>query len=207
MAGVGSFSSNEITNTIEAGLRNKSSVTTDESLTVNATDNSEITAVSGAASVAAAGGEGGGFAGLIGASAANNQVETSTKALIDDSIVKNASEIAGIDGVDGLFLGSDDYLLRSGVEIAQSGGDSQLAEAMSALSRICGPLGKSLVGVGAGAGSFALCIENGATHVVVGGDVGFLAGGSKSAAQNARLALEARETKSAAPDSSSSPLY
>lgn len=121
--------------------------------------------------------------------------------------LKNAGEIAGIDGVDGLFLGSDDYLLRSGIEIAQSGGDPQLAEAMSALSRICGPLGKSLVGVGAGAGSFALCIENGATHVVVGGDVGFLAGGSKSAAQNARLALEARETKSAAPDSSSSPLY
>jgi len=116
--------------------------------------------------------------------------------------LKNAGEIAAMEGVDGLFLGSDDYLLRSGVEIAQSGGDPQLAEAMSALSKVCGPLGKSLVGVGASSASFSLCIENGATHVVAGGDVGFLASGSKAAAQNARLALDARESKSAAPASS-----
>lgn len=47
-----------------------------------------------------------------------------------------------------------------------------------------------------------LCIGNGATHVVAGGDVGLLAGGFKAAAQNARLVLDARKSKSAGPASS-----
>ena len=57
------------------------------------------------------------------------------------------------------------------------------------LAGICGPRGQSLACVGAGTSSFRLAVENGATHIVAGGDVGFLAAGAKEAVRQAREIL------------------
>jgi 4-hydroxy-2-oxoheptanedioate aldolase len=100
-----------------------------------------------------------------------------------------AESIAAVEGVDGLFLGSDDFLLRSGVDIVAGGDDALLAQATAKLAGICAPRGLSLVCVGAGAAAFRLAMENGATHIVAGGDVGFLAAGAKEAVLQAREIL------------------
>lgn len=103
--------------------------------------------------------------------------------------LREAGAIASVEGVDGLFLGSDDFLLRSGVDIVAGGGDALLTQATTTLAGICGPRGQSLVCVGAGTSSFRLAVENGATHIVAGGDVGFLAAGAKEAVRQAREIL------------------
>jgi 4-hydroxy-2-oxoheptanedioate aldolase len=105
--------------------------------------------------------------------------------------LREAESIASVEGVDGLFLGSDDFLLRSGVDIVAGGGEALLAQATARLATVCGTRGMSLVCVGAGAGSFRLAMESGATHIVAGGDVGFLAAGAKEAVRQAREILSA----------------
>jgi 4-hydroxy-2-oxoheptanedioate aldolase len=103
--------------------------------------------------------------------------------------LENAGEIAALPGVDGLFLGPDDYLLRQGVAIDKAGDESMVGAAIARLAFFCQPLNKIVICVGMGGNMFNVCLENGATHIVAGGDVGFLATGSKSAAENARRAI------------------
>ena len=100
--------------------------------------------------------------------------------------LENAEAIASLPGVDGLFLGPDDYLLRQGVEIDIAGDEAMVGEAIRRMAAACRPLNKALLCVGMGGDMFRICLENGATHIVAGGDVAFLAGGSKTAADTAR---------------------
>lgn len=100
--------------------------------------------------------------------------------------LEQAEAIAALDGVDGLFLGPDDFLLRSGVDIRTGGDDALLAAATAKLASVCRPLGKAVLTVGAGDATFRLALENGATHIAVGSDVRFLAAGSQTAAARAR---------------------
>ena len=101
----------------------------------------------------------------------------------------NVEEIAALPGVDGLFLGPDDYLLRRGVSIDTDDDDALVAGAISRMAAACRPRHKALLCVGVGAAKFRLCLDHGATHIVAGGDVGFVAAGSKSALETARQTL------------------
>ncbi len=103
--------------------------------------------------------------------------------------LENTAAIAALPGVDGLFLGPDDYLLRQGVEIDTTGDEGMVGAAIARMAEACRPLHKALLCVGMGGDMFRICLENGATHIVAGGDVGFLAGGSKTAAETARQKL------------------
>lgn len=95
--------------------------------------------------------------------------------------LRNAGDIAAIPGVDGLFLGPDDLSLRSG-------GLDRLGEAIVEISTACKRNGKLSICVGTSAETIAHCQASGVTHLVGGSDVGFLAGGSRTASAQLREA-------------------
>lgn len=104
--------------------------------------------------------------------------------------VANSASLAACEGVDGLFFGPDDFMLRRGFAMDGPGDRGVLAEAMRTVATACRTNGKICLSVGAGAEMTRLCVEAGVTHIVGGGDAGFIAGGSKSALDASRGALE-----------------
>jgi len=100
--------------------------------------------------------------------------------------LENADQIVNTPGVDALFLGPDDYLLRQGIAIDCEDGDGLILSALQRLGPLCQAAGKGLVCIGVRETIFRGAADLGATHLVCGTDVGFLAGGSKNAAQIAR---------------------
>lgn len=93
--------------------------------------------------------------------------------------VAAADSLAALPGVDGLFIGPDDLALR--LEGSEEEKKAALNEAVHAVALVCRNHGKICLCVGAGSESARLCLEAGVTHIVAGGDVGFLAEGSKRA--------------------------
>ena len=104
--------------------------------------------------------------------------------------VENAEAIAAIPGVDALFLGPDDILLRRGVPPLAPRTRENLGPDMEAVARACRNQGKASVCVGIGRDPLRLCLEVGYSMIVAGGDVPFLANTSKSASQEARTFLK-----------------
>jgi 4-hydroxy-2-oxoheptanedioate aldolase len=100
--------------------------------------------------------------------------------------LENADAILNTPGVDALFLGPDDYLLRQGIAIDCEDGDELIFAALRRLGPLCQNAGKGLVCIGMRESIFFSAKELGATHLVGGTDVAFLAGGSKSASHLAR---------------------
>jgi Ca2+-binding RTX toxin-like protein len=95
IAGAGAGAENSIHNTVEATIKNESTVSTtgDGSISLTAADYSTITADGGGFAVGFAGGQGGGAAVSVGISVAVNDIDNEVKAFIDDSTVHSASEL------------------------------------------------------------------------------------------------------------------
>ncbi|MFZ4696200.1 MAG: aldolase/citrate lyase family protein, partial [Verrucomicrobiia bacterium] len=112
--------------------------------------------------------------------------------------VENAERIAAVEGVDGLFLGPDDIMLRRGYPMTAPRTKETLGKDMEAVVRVCRKSGKIPVCVGVGAEMFKFCVEVGFQMIVAGGDVPFLANTSKQISAEARDILAgAKATRSA----------
>jgi 4-hydroxy-2-oxoheptanedioate aldolase len=122
-----------------------------------------------------------------------------------EEALNNAGKIAAVDGVDGLFLGPDDYLLRKGIPIATGTDQGLIREAAKLLGKICRDSGQLFLSVGMTESIFRLLLEAGATHIVSGGDVPFLANGSKQAVANARSWLGGSDDQGNASSKSTGP--
>lgn len=104
--------------------------------------------------------------------------------------IENAEKIAAIPGVDALFLGPDDLLLRRGHPMDAPRSKELLWKDMEAVSRAFRKHGKAGVMVGMTPDTLEMCLSLGYSMIVAGGDVSFLAGGSKKAAADARAAVK-----------------
>ena len=103
--------------------------------------------------------------------------------------IENVDAIAAIEGVDALFLGPDDLMLRRGYSMTETKSKQTLGKDMEAVMAACRKHGKVGVMVGVGEEMLRLCLSMGFAMVVSGSDVGFLAGGSKQAAGEARKVI------------------
>lgn len=102
--------------------------------------------------------------------------------------IDNADAIAALPGVDALFLGPDDVLLRRGVSMTAPHSKESLGADMEAVMNACRKHGKIGVMVGHGE-MLPLCVQMGFSLVVSGGDVPFLANTSKRVSNEARELL------------------
>ena len=119
--------------------------------------------------------------------------------------IENADAIAAIEGVDALFLGPDDLMLRRGYSMTSPRSKETLGKDMEIVAGTCRKHGKVGVMVGVGEEMLRLCLSMGFQMIVGGGDVGFLVGGSKQSSSEARAILgEARKTAPAAPEQAKS---
>lgn len=109
--------------------------------------------------------------------------------------IENVEAIAAVPGVDALFLGPDDIMLRRGYKMDAPRTRETLWGDMTAVMDACHKHGKFGVMVGVGAEMLKLSLEAGFNLIVSGGDVPFLANGSKQAAGEARAFLRNLEAK------------
>jgi len=103
--------------------------------------------------------------------------------------IENADAIAALPGVDALFLGPDDVLLRRGIAPDAPRNPETLGADMKAVMDACRKHGKFGIMVGFGAEMLQECISQGYSMIVSGGDVAFLASGSKQASEAARAII------------------
>ena len=102
----------------------------------------------------------------------------------------NADAIAAIPGVDALFLGPDDIMMRRGYTMDAPRTKESLGRDMETVMRVCRKHGKVGVMVGMSPETLSLSVLLGYQMIVAGGDVPFLANGSKQAAATSRAALK-----------------
>jgi len=103
--------------------------------------------------------------------------------LESNEAVALADQIAALDGADGFFLGPDDLFIRDGQDVDTAKTLQTIGKQAQIVANACRKHGKINVGHGVNDATLAMAKEFGYKLVVGGGDVGFLAGGSKSAAQ------------------------
>jgi 4-hydroxy-2-oxoheptanedioate aldolase len=103
--------------------------------------------------------------------------------------VKNADAIASVPGVDALFLGPDDIMLRRGYAMDQPRSRETLMPDMEAVATACQRHGKYATMVGFNAEMLQLCLELRYNLIAAGGDVAFLANSSRQAVDTARAHL------------------
>jgi hypothetical protein len=127
----GSGSVNVIANSVDATIRNASTVDTDSTLTLRARDTSVITGLAGGASGGGAGGAAGGGAGAVGASFAVNDITNSLNAGTNNATITTggaiditAEEAAVITSVTIGFAGSGAGGSGGGVAISAAGAGS-----------------------------------------------------------------------------------
>lgn len=118
--------------------------------------------------------------------------------------ILNADAIAATPGVDALFLGPDDMMLRRGYDMNEPRNRQTLGDDMRIVADACHAHGKHAAIVAIGAEMLALCLEMEYRLLVGGSDVMFLAMGSKSTAGAARAQF-AERTASPLPSDCSSP--
>jgi 4-hydroxy-2-oxoheptanedioate aldolase len=106
--------------------------------------------------------------------------------------IDNADAIAAIPGVDALFLGPDDILMRRGFAMDAPRSKEMLSSDMNAVMTACRKHGKLGVMVGVMPEMLTLCVQMGFSLIVAGSDVPFLVNSSRKAATDAR-ALVAKE--------------
>jgi 4-hydroxy-2-oxoheptanedioate aldolase len=104
--------------------------------------------------------------------------------------IENVDVIASVAGVDALFLGPDDLLLRRGVSMTVPRNPQLLARDMETVISACRTHGKVGVMIGVGEEMLKLCMSMGFSLIVSGSDVGFLTGASTKAAADARQVIE-----------------
>lgn len=97
-----------------------------------------------------------------------------------------AKELAQIEGVDGLFLGPDDLLIRDGLDVDAPKNKENIGRSMQAVAEACRQYNKLSVCVGIGETSMQMAREYRYDLVVGGSDVGFLATGSLAQSREMR---------------------
>ena len=112
--------------------------------------------------------------------------------------IENAQAIAAIDGVDALFLGPDDLMLRRGFSMTTPKSKETLGADMEAVMAACRGHGKVGVMVGVGEEMLRLCVAMGFRMIVSGSDVGFLASGSRQASGDARKLINSAKPAASA---------
>src|SRR4029434_6020431 len=96
--------------------------------------------------------------------------------------IDNSDAIAAVPGVDALFLGPDDLMLRRGFSMTSPRSKETLGKDMEIVATACRHHQKVGVMVGVGEEMLKLSILMGFQMVVGGSDVMFLANGSKQIA-------------------------
>jgi len=119
--------------------------------------------------------------------------------------IENADVIAAVPGVDALFLGPDDVMLRRGFKMNAPRNKETLGKDMEAVMKACRKHGKIGCSVGMGEEMLKLSLSMGFQIIVSGGDVAFLANTSKSTVTEAREIVNghASSGKPAATDATS----
>jgi len=112
--------------------------------------------------------------------------------------IENAEAIAAVAGVDALFLGPDDIMLRRGYSMTTPRSRETLGRDMQAVITACRRHGKVGVMVGVGEEMLRLCVSMGFQMIVSGSDVMFLAAGSKQASDEARVILKLQQAENPA---------
>jgi 4-hydroxy-2-oxoheptanedioate aldolase len=111
--------------------------------------------------------------------------------------IDNVEAIAAVAGVDALFLGPDDLMLRRGHSMTAAKSKETLGGDMEAVASACRKHGKVGVMVGVGEEMLRLCLSMNFQMIVSGSDVGFLAGGSKQASGEARKIIGSAQAPTA----------
>jgi 4-hydroxy-2-oxoheptanedioate aldolase len=119
--------------------------------------------------------------------------------------IANADAIAAVPGVDALFLGPDDIMLRRGYAMDTPRNKETLGKDMEAVMRACRNHDKFGAMVGFGEEMLKLCVACGFSLIVSGGDVPFLANTSKQASADARAVVKRAQAAPAAGTPISSP--
>jgi len=102
--------------------------------------------------------------------------------------VEQADAIAALPGVDGLFLGPDDVMLRRGHSMTTPRSEETLGEDMQRVSDACRAHGKLSMMVGLSARTMQLCLDKGFGMIVTGYDSLYLReGAAKTRAMEAEL--------------------
>ena len=115
-----------------------------------------------------------------------------------------ADELAAIDGVDGLFLGPDDLLIREGRDVDTPKNRETIGRHYQKISASCKKHGKINLGHAVSEDTMAMAKEFGYQLVIGGGDVGLVAPSSKAAAQKLRAYFKTGKT--AAADATTAPV-
>lgn len=102
----------------------------------------------------------------------------------------NADALAAVGGVDGLFLGPDDLMLRKGYRMDQSRDIETMTECIRKVVVACHKHGKTSCTVAMDKTMIGICVASGVDMIVAGGDVFFLANTSKEVAKAARAVAE-----------------
>lgn len=103
--------------------------------------------------------------------------------------IENAEAIAALPGVDGLFLGPDDIMLRRGYTMDAPKNQESLGKDMEAVMAACRKHGKAGVMVGVGTEMLTLCLKTGFQMIVGGGDVSCMGSTSAQWAKDARATI------------------
>lgn len=107
--------------------------------------------------------------------------------------IENADAIAALEGVDALFLGPDDIMLRRGYPMSAPRSEDTLGNDMKAVVAACRRHGKfSVASGGVNARMVKYAADLGFNLIVAGADMRFLAAGSEKAAKEAREIVKAR---------------
>jgi len=99
-------------------------------------------------------------------------------------------ELAAIEGIDGIFLGPDDLLLREGQDVDTPKNPGTLGRQYQAVVDGCRRHGKLCLGHGVTEISQGMAREYGFNLIIGAGDVNILASGSRSSAQKLRQFLK-----------------
>ncbi len=110
--------------------------------------------------------------------------------------LKNSAKIAAVKGVDAIFFGPDDTALRKGLPMDQPRPAGYFDKALKTVARAAADHGKIAGGVFTTPEALNQAVEIGFRLIVACGDVGLLAGGSKTAAKSLRTALTESKTQS-----------
>lgn len=106
-----------------------------------------------------------------------------------------AEELVSIDGVDGLFLGPDDLLIRDGLDVDSPKNVETIGRQMKSVAEACRKWNKWSVCVGISDSAREMARDLGFRLVVSAGDVMFLASGSTAQSEKTRSYFAKVEAK------------
>jgi 4-hydroxy-2-oxoheptanedioate aldolase len=104
--------------------------------------------------------------------------------------VENADKIAAIDGVDALFFGPDDYMLRMGHSMDKPANPQILDKVVEHVASVCLRHDKDTICVTGEKDSILRYMQWGVNYIAVGSDVGLLAGTSRKTRKEIGASLE-----------------